>query len=353
MRRLLMFVLMGALLFGAFRTPVAASDGREAANPCLGENILGCTHGLPSAQYQLLLAQMLAHPTPNGRLVEVDQYAIYRHSLYQINRNGITLYNAPNGAPIGSLPPGFIFVGMRQRQDGWAEVRPGQWTPLSELTGVPASRYSGVIVDMPFAYPMAWILQPTKPSSYPGAKPDPNTPFLDRYTRVNIYATVSDGAWDWYLIAPGQWIEQRRVARIAKVEKPEGVKGRWVSVDLFEQVLTAYEDDRMVFTTLISSGRPEWSTNEGLFRIWARFRSDGMSGGAGRADYYQLPAVPYVMYFDNDIGLHGTYWHDSFGYRHSHGCVNLSISDARWLYEWTDNFFADTWVYVWSSGQYR
>jgi lipoprotein-anchoring transpeptidase ErfK/SrfK len=59
------------------------------------------------------------------------------------------------------------------------------------------------------------------------------------------------------------------------------------------------------------------------------------------------------MYFDDEIGLHGTYWHDGFGYRHSHGCVNLTITDAHWLYEWTTGGYEDAYVYVYSSGQYR
>jgi hypothetical protein len=65
------------------------------------------------------------------------------------------------------------------------------------------------------------------------------------------------------------------------------------------------------------------------------------------------------MYFDDGISLHGTYWHDGFGYRRSRGCVNLSISDARWVYEWTGENEVDpetgeplTFVYVYSSGQY-
>jgi len=64
------------------------------------------------------------------------------------------------------------------------------------------------------------------------------------------------------------------------------------------------------------------------------------------------------MYFDNDISLHGTYWHDGFGYRHSHGCVNLSISDAHYLFNWTTDVEPDedgdilTYVYVYSSGEY-
>ncbi|MBA3873751.1 MAG: L,D-transpeptidase, partial [Anaerolineae bacterium] len=67
---------------------------------------------------------------------------------------------------------------------------------------------------------------------------------------------------------------------------------------------------------------------------------------------------PWVMYFDGSISLHGTYWHDNFGYRRSHGCVNLSISDAKWLFNWTagatpnPNGDITNYVYVFSTGKY-
>lgn len=345
MRRFVILSLLSALLIGALGAPVAAYDGRSTLCAHSGG---ACLHGLPAAHYQMLLPQMLAHPKPNGRPVPVDGQALYRHSLYQIDPNGITLYDAPNGTPIASLPQGFIFVGMRQQRDGWGEVRRGQWAPLSQLRGVPASPFSGLIFDAPPAYPVAWLLQPTQPSSAPNMPPDPNAPVLARYAPVSLFATLNDGTQDWHLVAPAQWLPARRLARLIPPLKPEGVKGRWIAVDLAQQVLTAYEDDHLIFATLIASGRPETATGEGLFRIWARFRWDTLFGGSG-ADYYYLPSVPYVMYFDGEIALHAAYWHDNFGAQHSQGCVNLSLSDARWLYEWTDNFFADTWVYVWRS----
>jgi lipoprotein-anchoring transpeptidase ErfK/SrfK len=69
--------------------------------------------------------------------------------------------------------------------------------------------------------------------------------------------------------------------------------------------------------------------------------------------------VPWVQYFDGSISLHGTYWHDLFGYRRSRGCVNLSISDARWVFEFLTGGQPDqqgeilNHVYIYSSGEYR
>jgi hypothetical protein len=65
------------------------------------------------------------------------------------------------------------------------------------------------------------------------------------------------------------------------------------------------------------------------------------------------------MYFDGGISLHGTYWHDGFGYRRSHGCVNLSITDASYVFNWfiqdapDENGDILSQVYVWASGEYR
>ena len=92
-----------------------------------------------------------------------------------------------------------------------------------------------------------------------------------------------------------------------------------------------------VFATLVSSGLKDWPTNEGLFHVYVRYPRTLMSGREGKPDFYSLQEVPWTQYFDHDIGLHGTYWHDGFGYRHSHGCVNLSITDAHWLYNWASS----------------
>ena len=81
-----------------------------------------------------------------------------------------------------------------------------------------------------------------------------------------------------------------------------------------------------------------------------------MSGATGAPNAYALQSVPWVQYFDESISLHGTYWHDTFGYRRSRGCVNLSISDARWVYDFFTpivNNGDPAYVFVYSSDEYR
>lgn len=107
-----------------------------------------------------------------------------------------------------------------------------------------------------------------------------------------------------------------------------------VYVDLSTQKLYAYQGDAKILETWISSGK--WGrTPTGNFNIWEKLRATRMAGGSGD-DAYNLPNVPYVMYFYNDFGLHGAYWHDNFGHTMSHGCVNMRQVDAHALYDWVD-----------------
>ncbi len=69
-----------------------------------------------------------------------------------------------------------------------------------------------------------------------------------------------------------------------------------------------------------------------------------MSGREGYPDAYFLEKVPWSMYFDKDVALHGAYWHDKFGTRRSHGCVNLSPADAHWLFDWTAPTSRSNWT---------
>jgi lipoprotein-anchoring transpeptidase ErfK/SrfK len=107
-----------------------------------------------------------------------------------------------------------------------------------------------------------------------------------------------------------------------------------IYVDLSAQKLFAYEGDKKIFETLVATGR--WGkTPTGNFHIWEKLRSTRMAGGSG-SDAYNLPNVPFVMYFYHDFGLHGAYWHDNFGHTMSHGCVNLRQIDAEFLFNWAD-----------------
>jgi len=110
---------------------------------------------------------------------------------------------------------------------------------------------------------------------------------------------------------------------------PVGNGVRWIEVDLTQQRVYAWEGDVLMNSFIVSTGTWATPTVTGSFSIWNKTRIQTMSGPG-----YSLPNVPWVMYFYKDYGFHGTYWHNNFGTPMSHGCVNLTIPDAEWLYNW-------------------
>ncbi len=329
----------------------AAADNTDLALALAAANSADC------------LAMMLAFPAPRLSAIPHDSYTLERASYWRVGPEGALLYDAPGGAAIGEMAAGFNYIrAVDTSVDGWLQRAGGEWLRRDDATRARPSRFRGHLLPAGWTQPFAIILDRTGiyASLKPGAPPSADSGYITRrYQLVNIFASARAGDGRiWYLIGPQQWIRQEFLAKVAPVSAPAGVTGRWLAVDLFEQTLIAYEDGMPVFATLISSGLPDWSTEEGIFEIWARLTSDSMVGAQDQPDAYALQRVPWVLYFDGAIGFHGTYWHDSFGYRHSHGCVNVSVSDARWLFEWTAgtapraNGETLNQVYVFSSGQY-
>lgn len=113
--------------------------------------------------------------------------------------------------------------------------------------------------------------------------------------------------------------------------QPGRFPGRYVDINLSEQTLYAFEGTTLVNQFLISSGKRGYETPTGEFSVWGKTRSQLMDG----PDYY-LPNVPWISWFNGEISIHGTYWHHNFGHPMSHGCINASIADAKWIYEWDD-----------------
>lgn len=121
-------------------------------------------------------------------------------------------------------------------------------------------------------------------------------------------------------------------------EIPEGSK--WIHVDVSDQTLTAYEGDKPVFVTLVSSGAEkkdeEYMTPRGLYWIISKNVTSTMANLALDEEAYWIEDVPWTMYFYKSFALHGAFWHNVFGNQRSHGCVNLAPDDARWLFYWSE-----------------
>jgi hypothetical protein len=221
----------------------------------------------------------------------------------------------------------------------------GEW-----LRASPAefSNFQGLLLNRPPENDFGWIVDLTNPRREPSYNALIVNEQLIPKTVVQVYDRVEAEGTTWYMIGLGKWVERRYIRVVSpRVSPPEGIEnGRWIEINLFEQTLTVYEDSRLMFATLIGSGYDPYYTQPGLFPIREKKELETMTGAfeAGKADYYLLENVPWTMYYDGPRALHGAYWRVKFGYELSHGCVNISVGDAHWLYDWA---VVGDWVYVW------
>ena len=103
----------------------------------------------------------------------------------------------------------------------------------------------------------------------------------------------------------------------------------WIEVNLSRQRLIAWEGRTPVYAVVVSTGTAAHPTLPGVFAIQSRHRQTRMQG-----DDYDIPDVPYTLYYDGSYAIHGAYWHRRFGTPVSHGCVNVAVNHAQWLFHW-------------------
>jgi hypothetical protein len=164
-----------------------------------------------------------------------------------------------------------------------------------------------------------------------------------------LYRETTDGWWmrasDSTLTEPGP-----PPADLAADEK-------WIDVNLTRQTLVAFEGTRAVYATIISSGKKgetkqtDHSTVQGVFRIREKHVAATMDGDAAAPGEgpYSIQDVPYVLYFKGSYALHGAFWHNNFGHRMSHGCVNLAPLDAKHVFFWSTPSLPSGWHGAWAT----
>ena len=232
----------------------------------------------------------------------------------------------------------------------WVRLRSGEWLRASPVA---YSSFQGLIFKKTPDHNFGWIMDTVEVRAAPGYNAPKTGKTLYRENVVPIYAVQSTNNTDWFMIGVDEWVERRYIRQVVvNPTPPEGVTNdRWIEVNLYEQTLAVYENRQLVFATLVASGGEPFFTRPGLHQIYQKKEVETMSGAfeADRSDYYYLQDVPWTMYFDQARALHGAYWRTLFGYAGTHGCVNLSIGDSRWLFDWAKE---GDWVYVWDpSGQ--
>ncbi len=296
--------------------------------------------------------QPLPAVKPDPNLIPLDQkYAKLnlqegvQAAFYPNLDSAVAGINAFRFLPAGEL----LYIAYTHQSDvnggHYVQVETGEWVRASPTNYSP---FQGLqFIETP-ANNFGWILDQNSPRREPGYQADVVAETLTREQLVQVYDQVEMDNTVWYMIGLGKWVEQRYIGIVDVMDAPpDGVtNGRWIEVNLEQQTLAVYDNNQLIFATLIATGVDPYFTQPGLFQIYEKKELETMTGSfaAGKTDYYYLENVPWTMYFDQSRALHGAYWRALFGYTQSHGCVNLSVADSHWLYNWAQ---VGEWVYVW------
>jgi len=150
----------------------------------------------------------------------------------------------------------------------------------------------------------------------------------------------------------GWWMKEQEGTRTKPGSAPSDLQPneKWIDVNLTTQTLVAFEGDKPVYATLVSTGRRNFQDKEkdhptppGTFRIREKHIAATMDGDGAADGPYSIEDVPWIMYFNGSYALHGAFWHANFGHVQSHGCVNLSPLDAKAMFGWTEPRVPDGW----------
>lgn len=206
------------------------------------------------------------------------------------------------------------------------------------LVGLSPSDFAGIdvrLAPLPANAQAAFVIAPRRGNVAVRAAADKKAKKVGtRKARSLVTITAQEG--EWVAVGPDQWLLRSDVRFIRQVPRPSHVPAdaQWIDVDLDEQVLLAYQGDALVYVTLISSGRVDGTTPVGLYHVRAKAATMRMAGEPGTKETYDVGDIPWAVRFKKGLFLHTSYWHDGFGSKRSHGCVNLAPKDAKFIYQW-------------------
>jgi hypothetical protein len=245
----------------------------------------------------------------NQRFVETPEGYIYAPNLQMVK-------NQPN-QPLSILPsPDGMWVEVSVPYVDLVLANPPGRSPWLEHTAWPRLYYSQIM----------WVDQ---------IKTDESGQIL--YRLAERYGSFGDIFW-----APGEAFRPVTPEELAPIA-PE-VEDKLVVVDVTYQTMACYEGDSEVYFCRVSTGpkidskeNPEgkWATPPGKHTIWRKLFSVHMTGGTTGGGY-DLPGIGWTTLFSSKgMAIHSTFWHNSYGVPRSHGCVNASPDDAKWVFRWT------------------
>jgi lipoprotein-anchoring transpeptidase ErfK/SrfK len=270
------------------------------------------------------------------------------------------LESAEVDTPAMQLEPGFaVAITAERTLDGarYGRTNHNLWVPMRDLGPARSFAFQGETLPADAtSIPIAWIV-----SDHARVFSKPNALAITsatkaRFELVPVLEEVESNRRTFLRIGENAWIAGKDARHPAVVDPPPEVDQaageRWIDVDIATQTLVAYEGKRPVFATIVSTGKgregtPQ-ATPKGTHRIWIKLLTSDMDNleDENAARYFRIENVPWVQYFSKGVGLHGAFWHRSFGQVRSHGCVNLAPLDAQRLFWWTGPHVPAGWTAV-------
>ena len=247
----------------------------------------------------------------------------------------------------------------------WYKTTKGLVTPSDRMWQTTGSSFKGVELDgTTFKLPIGWVYGGTKSAGTftidTAASTIKNAKSIDRFVPIALTGkSIEFQGKDYVELTDGTFMKKAQLRITDPGPPPQGLteNERYIDVDLGTQTLVAFEGSRPVYATLISSGKfskikdKDHSTPTGEWRIREKHITTTMDGdGTAAGDLpYSIEDVPFVQYYFRSFALHAAFWHSNFGVQMSHGCVNLSPLDAKWLFFFTGPHLPEGFHGVWAS----
>ena len=291
-----------------------------------------------------------ALPLPDGKRVP--------HSYALVRSDGVPQYASAEMAQMGvaeaELTKGMSLV-VRRAVDiagfSYVETRDGKLVPKDDVGWMgQGSEWRGVRIEDASEGPLfAWNRKAQTVVFEAPSSDAATVGELKPRERVMLYEQQGM----FRRVGPSMWVQTDHLNEVIIRKPPPDVltefrlstvgNDQWFDVDVGEQVLVAYRGETPVYATLVSSGRGS-PTPLGNYPVWAKVASMDMANQDYEDRPYMVQGVPYVLLFQGHNALHGAYWHDRFGNRKSHGCVNLAPLDAHHLFQWTGPSLPAGWT---------
>ncbi len=265
--------------------------------------------------------------------------------------DGLRLRGAPSSdaSMVALLPNNTEFIASAEGTADWA---PGY---ANGLSGWVNAGYLSVRASLPQLQVADWTLDIWQGATLEetNVRSEPSTAgkilqTLDYGSPVSVTQwlkgeEVFEGADMWAKVGDGRFVYSRNVGRNAPIlptPMPADAPtwGRWLDINLTQQLMVAYEETNPVRTIVVTTGMAGWETPPGYFTILSRVANETMTSGAiGAENFYRLDDVLFTQYFtDYGHALHFAWWRtkETIGRPGSHGCINMLLDDSRFIWDW-------------------